>query len=76
MAPAIGQKANGLVAAFGAPLPDVGVPPACPVMADSIRLKEAMVSGSAAMARNWSCQRSRYRFASSCRSGGSAIAAL
>jgi hypothetical protein len=28
------------------------------------------------MARNWSCQRSRYRFASSCRSGGSAIAAL
>jgi len=60
IAPAIGHQAKGLAvpSAFAPPAAGSGVP-ARPVIADSMRAKEAMVSGSAAIARNWSCQRSR-----------------
>lgn len=44
----------GLTGASGAPSG-----PACRPVADSMRATEAIVSGSAAIARNWSCHRSR-----------------
>jgi len=64
IAPAVGHQAKGL-AVPPAFVPPAAGAPAWPVIADIMRAKEAMVSGSAAIARNWSCQRSRYRFAKS-----------
>jgi len=60
IAPAIGHQAKGLAVppAFVPPAAGFGVP-AWPVIAESMRAKEAMVSGSDAIARNWSCHRSR-----------------
>jgi hypothetical protein len=66
IAPAVGHQAKGL-AVPPAFVPSAAGPcaAALPVIADIMRVKEAIVSGSAAIARNWSCQRSRYRFAKS-----------